>query len=132
MKRLVICVIVLALVLSFCSCGKKTKVKSNTAEEKDNASQSIMIEEDTIDGSISLDDAEDLPELELDGDSVEDKLPDSSSSTPNSSSAIASDNKTSSDTSSKNSGTLIKDNSDTPDEDDGAVEEINDDWGPLT
>ena len=68
MKKLVICIMALVLILSFCACGKKAESKRGTAGDdvssSNEVSSSIIIEEDTIDGSISLDDIEDLPELE--------------------------------------------------------------------
>ena len=129
MKRLVICFMVLALVLSFCSCGKKTKAKSNTAGEKDNASQSIMIEEDTIDGSISLDDVEDLPELD-DLDSLDGE----DSNQGNSSEEIGNNTQTGTDGSGNksNGDSSTGGNKNSGSDGDGAVEQTNDDWGPLT
>ena len=131
-KRIIVFLMIHVLVLTFCSCGKKAKTNDKSSGDKSDTS-SVILSEDTIDGSVDID-IDDIPELIEDDTDL--NAVDNTSSSPdsdNSSEDSTSSKTTSKDKKSDNKSSSSSESNDNTEKNDDAVDEDSmKGWDPLT
>lgn len=130
-KRIIVLSMIFILVLTFCSCGKKAKTNDKSSGDKSDES-SVILSEDTIDGSVDID-IDDIPELiEDDTDSNATDNTSSSSGSDDSSKGSTSSKTTSEDKKSDNKSSSSSESNDATEKNDDAVDKDSmNGWDPL-